>query len=188
MGFDKEKEKVLTRADRSLKGEIDAPIKRLVSFLNSRKDYVTTSSCSGRTGLLIQGRTKKDSAWLLKSHGQLGMEAVKEALARLPKEKAWFRMEPLIIHVTCRDLGGAKLLLQCAQESGLKRSGLVLPFTSVRVLIEGSDTLNAPVAEQGRLLASDDYLKELLDEANAKLRRNSERIARFEAACRQRLH
>ena len=34
--------------DKSPKGFLDAPIVELVNLLNSHKDYVTTSSCSGR--------------------------------------------------------------------------------------------------------------------------------------------
>lgn len=188
MGFDEEKDAVLKRADRSSKGGVDKPIAALVSFLNSCKDYFTTSSCSGRIGVLAPGRTKKEAAWLLKSHGQLQGKEVKKALAALPREKVWFRMEPLIVHITCRDLRAAQLLLQCSQDSGLKRSGLVLPFSAVRVLIGGYEHLNAPVAENGRMLVSEEYLAELLGEANAKLERNLGLLARFEAACRERLH
>lgn len=187
MGFGEEKETALRRADRSLKGEVDGQIASLVSFLNSCKDHFTTSSCSGRMGLLAPGRTKKEAAWLLKSHSPLETSQLKGALAGLPGGKLWFRMEPLIIHITCRNLGAAKLLLQCSQDSGLKRSGLVLPFSAVRVLIRGSGLLNAPIAEDGRMLVAEEYLKELLDEANAKLERNLRLLARFEAACRERL-
>lgn len=188
MAFEEEKEKTLKRTDRSLKGGVDEQIAGLVLFLNSCDDYFTTSSCSGRICLLVPGEKKHDTIWLLKSHEQVGIKALKKALAKLPKEKVWFRMQSLIIHITCRNLEAAKQLLQCSQESGLKRSGLVLPLSSVRVLIEGSDLLNAPVAEKAKMLVSDEYLAELLEEANAKLKRNSERIARFEAVCRERMH
>ena len=187
MGFDGEKVKVLARTDRSRKGEVDEQIKGLVSFLNSCKDYFTTSSCSGRISLLAPGEKKHDTIWLLKSHKAVEKDAVKEALASLPKEEVWFRMQGFILHVTCRDLDAARLLLRCAQESGLKRSGLVLPFSAVRVLIQGLDKLNTPIAKGGTLLANENYLGPLLDAANAQLKKNLERLARFESVCKDKI-
>jgi len=47
--FDKEKERVLGKADLSRKGSVDAPIEALVEYINnSLTDYYTSSSCSGR--------------------------------------------------------------------------------------------------------------------------------------------
>jgi hypothetical protein len=37
--------------DRSQKGSLDEPIAELVGFINAQRDYVTTSSCSGRIAL-----------------------------------------------------------------------------------------------------------------------------------------
>ena len=46
--FDREKVRVLEKADLSRKGSVDAPIRELVEYINTKDDYYTTSSCSGR--------------------------------------------------------------------------------------------------------------------------------------------
>jgi tRNA wybutosine-synthesizing protein 3 len=42
--------------DLSPKGSIDAPIRPLISSINSYKGLVTTSSCSGRISVFLEGR------------------------------------------------------------------------------------------------------------------------------------
>ncbi len=188
MSFDQEKESVLSRADRSIKGSVDKQVEGIISFLNSCPDYYTTSSCSGRISVLAPGKTKRDeTTWILKSHEPVEKGQLIKALSSLPKNKVWLRMESLILHITSRDLDAAKLILQCAQDSGLKRSGLVLPFDAARILIEGHDKLSAPIAAEGKLLVDNNYLAHLLDEANAKLKKNFERLGRFEQVCKERI-
>ena len=46
--FDKQKEQSLKGLDHSKKGSFDAPIHDLIVFINSQKNFFTTSSCSGR--------------------------------------------------------------------------------------------------------------------------------------------
>lgn len=185
MRFDLEKRAALARKDRSSKGEIDAPILKLVEHLNSREEFYTTSSCSGRIGVLVPGARKDKARWLLKSHERVGGERLRKALETPPKEKAWLMMEPFILHLTCRSVDDARGLLRCAQASGLKRSGLVLPLDATRVLIEGSDRLSAPLSSAGRLVLGEEALSFLLAEANLLLGRNLARLAGFEKACRQ---
>ena len=50
--------------DKSPKGFLDAPIVDLVNLINSHKDYVTTSSCSGRIVLFATLEKK----WILAKH------------------------------------------------------------------------------------------------------------------------
>ena len=47
--FNKQKEQTLSSVDLSRKGSIDEHIVELVDFINTSKEYFTTSSCSGRT-------------------------------------------------------------------------------------------------------------------------------------------
>ncbi len=185
MRFDLEKRAALARRDRSSKGGIDAPILPLIEHLNSSEEFYTTSSCSGRIGVLVPGARKDKARWLLKSHSPVKARELTAALDALPKVKAWLIMEPLILHVTCRSLDDARRLLKCAQASGLKRSGLVLPLGATRVLIEGNDRLSAPISSAGRLLVGEEALSFLLGEANLLLKRNLARLAGFEKACRQ---
>ena len=113
MGFDEQKRQVLARKDRSSKGSVDEAIAGFVEHLNRCADFFTTSSCSGRISLLAPGEKKHDTVWLMKSHSPVGKEFLKGALASLPEESVWFRMQSLILHITCRDLDAARLLLRC---------------------------------------------------------------------------
>ena len=63
----------------------------------------------------------------------------------------------------------------------------MLPFSAVRVLIQGLDKLNTPIAKGGTLLANENYLGPLLDAANAQLKKNLERLARFESVCKDKI-
>merc|ERR1712142_869662 len=75
--FLKQKAVALTGVDLSRKGNIDAHVQPLVSFINEQSDYFTTSSCSGRILVFIQsleesGKIKKRNCeWLLTTHDRI---------------------------------------------------------------------------------------------------------------------
>ena len=46
--FERDKARVLDKADLSRKGSVDALIRSLVDCINACEDFYTTSSCSGR--------------------------------------------------------------------------------------------------------------------------------------------
>lgn len=50
--FKKIKCEIMKASDLSLKGSIDEQILSLIEKINSHEDFVTTSSCSGRTVVL----------------------------------------------------------------------------------------------------------------------------------------
>ena len=52
VNFSSEKARVLSKVDLSRKGGVDEPVAELVSYINSLKDFYTTSSCSGRLVVL----------------------------------------------------------------------------------------------------------------------------------------
>ena len=55
--FSTEKARVLGKVDLSRKGSVDEPITELVSYINSLRDFYTTSSCSGRLVVLQEVNT-----------------------------------------------------------------------------------------------------------------------------------
>ncbi|XP_066994063.1 tRNA wybutosine-synthesizing protein 3 homolog isoform X2 [Anabrus simplex] len=69
--FRNQKRQILSGADLSQKGSIDKPIEDLINLINSKDDFVTTSSCSGRVILYcesaVEGR-KKGCKWLYTTH------------------------------------------------------------------------------------------------------------------------
>ena len=72
MTFESNKKTILSKIDKSKKGEIDKPIKKLIILINKSKNYYTTSSCSGRIVLLAKkSGEKKGSKWLFSSHKKI---------------------------------------------------------------------------------------------------------------------
>ena len=75
MNFDIKKHQIIHKIkqnDKSYKGSIDVQIEHLIDLINNNKDYVTTSSCSGRISLYYESRNKNKKAegkWLKLSHG-----------------------------------------------------------------------------------------------------------------------
>ena len=119
--------------DKSPKGFLDAPIVELVNLLNSHKDYVTTSSCSGRIVLYATLEKK----WILAEHKSVQFDTVILALEKYKSETQanlhidndfpiLFKHEPFIMHVQCSSLESAENLLHVALKAGYRESGIVL--------------------------------------------------------------
>lgn len=184
MDFQKQKQKYLTDIeagnDKSKKGCIDEEIKELVNKINTNPDYYTTSSCSGRILLYStsEARKKNETEWLFVSHTEVIADEIKKALQNLPKDVVFFRFEPLILHVACKDIDAAATLLKNCQGAGLKHSGIISMTERIIVEVIGPDVLDAPVAKEN-LLVNDDWLKVAIEDANAKMQRNKKRIEKL---------
>lgn len=61
--FSTEKARVLSKVDLSRKGSVDEPIAELVSYVNSLKEFYTTSSCSGRLVVLQEVNAVSINSW-----------------------------------------------------------------------------------------------------------------------------
>ena len=113
MTFEIDKNNALTKEDKSLKGSWDEKILSLCSAINSKKDFFTSSSCSGRIVLIktSDSHKKQDTAWLFTSHKEVSYKDIEPSLEGLPEETVIFRYEPFILHIVCRDLQSADSLL-----------------------------------------------------------------------------
>ncbi|MBI2575903.1 hypothetical protein HYV84_01715 [Candidatus Woesearchaeota archaeon] len=188
MSFDQQKRDNLTRADKSIKNSIDERIRGIVEFLNSLPTYFTTSSCSGRVMLLERKKSwKKDSRLAYREHEKADFEGLKKSISYIPWGDIIFKMESAIFHVCCRTVEDAQKLLQAVRDAGLKRTGIINIGRRVVVEILGTEFLEAPVAIQGELVASDEYLKILINEANKRLEQNHKRLTALEEALKRRL-
>ncbi len=169
--------------DKSKKGSVDREISKLVKEINRKKDYYTTSSCAGRILLIKHARSgRKDEAeWLLASHAKVSFPALKKALekAALFDEETWFKQEPLILHVACRDIDSAERLIHIVRSKcGLRRAGVMSLKRNIIEII-GSDMMYTIAAKDRKVLVDDSCLKILLEKANEKMDRNKRRIAKF---------
>lgn len=167
--------------DKSKKGCIDEEIKELVDAINSAEEYYTTSSCAGRILLYTPSaaRKKNETQWLFVSHTFVSFSDFMAALKKLPEETVFFRFEPLILHVVCKDIAAAERLLQICNASGLKHSGAISFSKRIIVEVIGNDWLDAPIATKEKLLLSEEALQLFLADANEKMKKNFERIERL---------
>jgi len=169
--FDKFKKDALGKEDKSKIGEIDKDILELVNKINASEDYFTTSSCSGRI-VLQTGEKKTEIKWVKVSHDVVDLDWVKST--ELPEKVLWFRMEPMILHVACRNVEKAQELLDKAQPI-FKKSFIQTTRNKVMVEIKGSEYIETPVADR-KWLVDDEFLMILIEEANKKLKRTREKI------------
>lgn len=84
--FSKEKSDFLKKKDKSKKGCVDEDIKEIINLINSKKDYYTTSSCSGRIVLLEKLSSKKnESNWLFVKHDKIKFNEIQGSLTNYYK-------------------------------------------------------------------------------------------------------
>jgi len=180
MGFEEQKDNALNRKDNSKKGSIDKDIRPLVDLINSKKGYYTTSSCSGRTVLIKRSSYKKfDASWLFVSHESVDFDALKGALKEILDETVWLKQESCILHVCADTVEHAVSMLNHAKMCGFKRSGITTVNKRVMLEINSTEGIETIVAEKGKILVSEDYLKRMVEEANKKMDRNRSKIDRL---------
>jgi len=175
----------LYKPDKSRKGDVDKPIISLIDYLNSLKDYYTTSSCSGRIYLLTESDKKPEVKWLYVSHEVVLLKDILDALSEEnlkdhPKDRIWLRQENLILHVACRTLEDANSILKIARDIGLRRSGIIADSKIIIVEICSTEKMDVPVAEKGELLVSESYIRLITRIANQKFLKGRQKLERLE--------
>lgn len=199
MNFNQQKNRQLEKVDKSSIGNWDFKIKALCNIINKKKNYYTTSSCSGRV-CLMKGLDKKGKGiFLFRNHDKLSFSNFKEEINKiLNKEKnlIYFKQEPCILHVACRTLSDAFFIVRKAKEAGWKRSGVMSsgeicsrgkcppshPNSNKRTMVElhSTELMSFPVANNGKVLVNDGFLKLIVKLSNEKLERVWEKIERLE--------
>lgn len=182
MNFDKEKKEFLSKKDKSRKGSIDNKIKKLVNKINSLPDLYTTSSCSGRILILAIPKINKKNKiqYLFCSHIKIKFNEIKRTIIINNKKivgDIWFKVDPVILHIACKNMDSAKKLLNTARDIGFRRSGIISIGKS-KIIMEliSTEKLDAIVAKKGKLLIDEDYFKILVNEGNKKLEKTWEKI------------
>ena len=177
--FSKEKSDFLKKKDKSKKGCADEGIKEIINIINSKKDYYTTSSCSGRIVLLERlFRKKNESNWIFVKHYKIKFNEIKNHLKNKIKNEIWFKQEPLILHVRCRGLKSAKELLDASRKI-FKRAGIIsLSNEKIVVEIIGSERIDAIIADRN-FVADEKYLRNLVKYANRNFEENKRKGERF---------
>ena len=178
--FAKEKSDFLGKKDKSKKGCIDEGIKEVIKSINSKNDFYTTSSCSGRIVLIEMRSSKKyECHWILAKHEKAKFGEISGALTNhKSNNEVWLKQQPLILHVACRNLDAGRKLLGEARKI-FRRAGII-GFTDNKIVVEiiGSEYLETLI-KKGRIIPDEKYLKELIKTANRNFVGNKIKIWKF---------
>lgn len=182
--FERWKRQSEQKLDYSKKGNVDSDIVPLVCLINSRQEYFTTSSCSGRVILIDTSSEnsdvqKQNCVWLFVSHQKCTSDQLIDAVSKSSGD-AVLKFEPFVLHVQCCRLEDAQLMHSVAINSGFRNSGLTVGKTGKIIsAVRSTHSLEVPLSHQGALLVSHDYILFLCEISNQKMEENLRRINRF---------
>jgi len=183
MEFEQQKQKQLSKTDKSSIGSWDKKIKDLCDKINEGKNYYTTSSCAGRVVLLKGGIEKTPGKFLFRSHEKISFKKLKKILDEVGcnyKGLVEFQQTSCILHVACEKLKDAFEIVRKAKLAGWKRSGVMSSGKRVMVELHSTENMSFPIMSNGRVLVDDDFLKLVVKEVNKRLERCWEKVERLE--------
>jgi len=98
----------------------------------------------------------------------------------LASEMIKFKQEPCILHVACRTLEDAQDFYDKARLAGWKKHGIIASKGRFVVEINGTDKLEFPIINKGKILVNDEFLKVVVKKSNENLKKNWEKIYKLE--------
>ena len=174
---------------------VNVDLVEMVAALNRHHDYATTSSCGGRISFFHKDITSPGAAEIKMKRGAgLGIvfsshDPVEESEATVLRGYPLdvpslgilkLKMEPLILHVMCRNVKTGQGLVLAAIAAGLKRSGMILSSKGhVNVVARGGYGFCAPLVMSGKEVVPRANVIALLGHANRMMAVNVERRERF---------
>src|SRR3989339_536779 len=103
--FLQRKKDILSKEDKSSKGDWDKRIIELCDKINSSEKYYTTSSCSGRVIVMLDQEEKGPGLFEFISHDLIDLKTLQENLSLIKSEDLIkFKQEQCILHVACQRL------------------------------------------------------------------------------------
>ncbi|KAK6462425.1 putative trna-YW synthesizing protein [Scheffersomyces coipomensis] len=197
--------------DASPKGTVDVLCLPIIDLINSSPDMVTTSSCSGRVSVFLEGVKDiehdddikigaKGNAgkWLFVTHDPSTLDnwyntidfvsADEDSLISTANAKTryiLFKFEPLILHVKCRDENIAKSLYSTAMGCGFRESGI---GSNNNVAIRISIKLDIPIGflndkqDENVLLVTKDYLEVITKLSHDRFKENFKKMDQLHQA------
>lgn len=166
--------------------KIDEKITDFCLFIAKTKNYFTSSSCAGRIALIgmKKNENKKDSYFHAKWHSPVSFKEFMNALKRKSKFNLWFKLEPFIYHIGCKNLKNAIKVLEAMRKAGIKRGGIMVAKEGKFIIeLQGTQELSFLVKENNEIKLNKKVLKEYLDLANKKLEKNEIARKKFENEC-----
>ena len=171
--FQKRKQDVLSKIDKSSKQSWDEKILKLCEKINSLENYYTTSSCAGRVVIMIDSAKKQEGLFLNVYHDEISLEGLKRDLNKIGRaEIIKFKQDPCILHVACETLEDAQSLLDKVKLAGWKRSGIIASGKRFVCELNGTEKLEFPIISEGKILVGDDFLKVVVEKSNWNLEKS----------------
>jgi len=179
--FEFRKKNQLAKDDKSLKQSWDDKVVNLCNKLNDKKEYYTTSSCSGRVVLIKKSKIKSDDLFVFVSHNKINLKELKDKLENIEKEDLiYFKQDPVILHVACNTLENAQKLIDIAsKEAGWKRCSIIASNKRFVVELNSTEKLEFPIFHN-KLLVDDAFLELVIKEANTNLEFTWDKIDKLE--------
>ncbi|GAB6100960.1 hypothetical protein JCM16138_01830 [Thermococcus atlanticus] len=182
--FDEQKARAMEGLRRALaENKVDGDIIPLLEEINSLDNYFTTSSCSGRISVMEMPHfgDKVNSVWLGKWHREVTVGEVLEAIGRHSKGQLWFLVRSPILHVSAKTMEDAVKLLNLAIGLGFKYSNIKsVSHKKLLVEIRSTERMDVPLGSDGELWVDEEYIKKIVNLANAQVRRIKGKLKRLE--------
>lgn len=180
--FKQRKKDILSKKDKSSKKSWDKKIVPLCNKINQRKEFYTTSSCSGRIMIMINQERKGHNLFLFTSHEKIKPKDILPKLENYAKnhKEVKFKTEACILHVSCENVNDAEKLYQKAKKAGWKRTGLISFKKRLVLELNSTEKIEFPVIINHEKIVTEDFLKKIVREANKKLEKSWEKITRLE--------
>ncbi|MDV3104682.1 tRNA(Phe) 7-((3-amino-3-carboxypropyl)-4-demethylwyosine(37)-N(4))-methyltransferase Taw3 [Thermococcus waiotapuensis] len=163
-------------------GKVDGDIIDLLLLINSIRGIYTTSSCSGRIGIIEEPAlgAKPLSRWLVKVHRPIKFEEAREALGDAREGLIFLKSQPPIFHIVAEDRKRAKKLHEIGLASGFKYTTFKVISSRYLVEINATEYLTAPLGKDGKVLVDEGYLRFAVEVGNSMLKRSKGRLPRLE--------
>ncbi|MEA2032177.1 MAG: hypothetical protein U9N41_01165 [Euryarchaeota archaeon] len=190
MRFEEQKKRAVARLQI---GGADEEVAGIIEKINSLEGFFTTSSCSGRIVLISipEIGAKREAKFIGKWHrppvsrGEV-QEAIKlkGRMGSTEEKEIWLLSQSPILHVACKDLEKAKLLLKIAIASGFKYSSIKAIANSegngkVMVEIVSTERMDVPLGKDDVMFCSESHMDFILSKANFMLERGKGKLKRF---------
>ena len=160
---------------------VDDDIVELLMLINSIRGVYTTSSCSGRIGIIEEPDlgAKPLSRWLIKEHRPITFEEAKESLKKAQRGFLFLKSQPPIFHIVAESFDVAKKLHELGLASGFKYTTFKALKERILIEINGTEYLTAPLGKDGKILVDDEYLMFAVELGNTMLMRAKSRLPRL---------
>ncbi len=182
--FDNNKRNILNKDDKSNKSSWDGQIISLCDKINQKENYFTTSSCSGRIVLLKDKEKKGKGMFLFRSHELVNFDDFKKELNKIAECRGegivYFKQEPCLVVVSCREKKNQVDILRMARESGFGKSGIISVDSKRIVEMISTENISFPIIAYKRVLVDDEFIRLVVEIANNNLKKGWEKIKKFE--------